>query len=93
MTTSRLVRFGLLVAVGLILLIAPILASASFFDLVFETVSFGIYASIGGLIIARHDGHLSGWLLTLVGLMVAFIAAVTYLVEPSAFLALWAGFR
>lgn len=89
MTTSRLVRFGLLVAVGLILLIAPILASASFFDLVFETVSFGIYASIGGLIIARHDGHLSGWLLTLVGLMVAFIAAVTYLVEPSAFLALW----
>ncbi len=89
MTPSRLVRFGLLVVGGLVLLAAPVVASAGVVELAFEAVSFIVYASLGGLIIARRDGHITGWLLTLVGLMLVFIASVTYLAGPSAFLAMW----
>jgi len=89
MTPSRLVRFGLLVLVGIVLLAAPVVASVSPLVLVFEAASFIVYASFGGLIIARRDGHVTGWLLTLIGLTLAFIASVTYVAGSSAFLTAW----
>ena len=89
MKPSRLLRFGLLVLGGLVLLAAPVVASVFVPDLVFEAGSFMVYASLGGLIIARRDGHITGWLLTLIGLLLVFIASVTYLAGPSAFLTQW----
>ncbi len=89
MTLSRLLRFGLLIASGLVLLVAPIVVSAVVPDLWFEGASFVVYAFVGGLIIVRRDGHITGWLLTLVGLMLVFIGSVTQSAGPSAFLAKW----
>lgn len=77
MTTSRLIRYGLLVVIGMGLSVAPVLASASFLNIVFEAVSFVVYVTLGGLIIARREGHITGWLLTLIGLFLVFIASVT----------------
>ncbi len=74
---------------GLVLLVAPVVASVVVPDLAFEAVSFIVYASLGGLIIARRDGHITGWLLTLVGVTLVFIASVTYVAGASAFLSQW----
>lgn len=89
MTTSRLIRFGLLVFLGLDLLVPPLLASVAFSDIVPEAAAFVIYAFPAGLIIARRDGHMTGWLLVLIGLLLVFIACVTYTFDPSELLPQW----
>lgn len=89
MTTSRLIRFGLLVFLGLGLLVPPLLASVAFSDIVPEAAAFAIYAFPAGLIIARRDGHMTGWLLVLIGLLLVFIACVTYTFDPSELLPQW----
>lgn len=89
MTTSRLIRFGLLVFLGLGLLVPPLLASVAFSDIVPEAAAFVIYAFPAGLIIARRDGHMTGWLLVLIGLLLVFIACVTYTFDPSELLPQW----
>lgn len=61
--------FSALVAPGVALLVARLVAGDSPIpDLVLAAVSFFVYAAIGGLIIARRDGHPTGWLLLLIGL-------------------------
>ena len=79
---SRWAVFGVLVVAGVALVVAPMadgLSSASDDPgaLVASLVSYFVYASVAGLIIARRDGHPTGWLLLLVGLTIVFASAFT----------------
>lgn len=79
---SRWAVFGVLVLAGVALVVAPMadgLSSASDDPgaLVTSLVSYFVYAGVGGLIIARRDGHPTGWLLVLIGLTIVFVNAFT----------------
>lgn len=52
-------------------------------------VGFSIYAAIGGLIVFRRDGHLTGWLLTLTGLAVISASELPFFPGLSPFGAAW----
>jgi hypothetical protein len=68
---ARIILFGLVVVAGLVVAIAPALTEDQRLDgSVPVLLAFGIYAAIGGLIVFRRDGHLTGWLLALTGLAV-----------------------
>lgn len=70
---TRWLGFGTIVALGLALLIAQVIGTDAVpTDPIIVGVAFGIYSYFGGLIIARRDGHLTGWLLTLSGLVIVF---------------------
>lgn len=70
-TMSRVVGFGALVAFGFSLSVVPMLTGAGVADPAIAAVGFAAYATVGGLIVFRRDGHLTGWLLTMLGLAVA----------------------
>lgn len=71
---KRLGRWALLT----LLIMAPValsvvqltLGDRALADDLLAAVSFLIYASVGGLIVIRRDGHPTGWLLILIGLAV-----------------------
>jgi hypothetical protein len=82
--------FGLIVGAGLVVAIAPALASPDRVDdSVLALVGFGMYAAVGGLIIFRRDGHLTGWLLSLTGLSVIAASELPYFPGLSTFGAAW----
>ena len=53
------------------------------------TFGFLIYAAVGGLIVIRRDGHLTGWLLISIGLAVLFADGLAGLPAVSPLLADW----
>jgi hypothetical protein len=87
----RRLKFSLLLLAGAYVLVAQVIGGRLVVDSILAGVAFGVYAAIGGLIVFRHDGHLTGWLLTLVGLAVMFADAVGYLPGVSETLSLWVG--
>jgi fumarate reductase subunit D len=68
----RLLKFSILVAMGTALLVAQLTTSRPAADIVLGGVAFLVYTAIGGVIIFRHDGHLTGWLLSVLGLTIVF---------------------
>lgn len=89
---TRWFGFGLIVAVGFTLVAGQMFnADTQLFDPLIPGVAFGIYASLGALIIAKRDGHLTGWLLTLSGLAIVIADGFGRLPFVGAELALWVG--
>jgi vacuolar-type H+-ATPase subunit I/STV1 len=68
----RWIVFTLLVLAGLSFLVATVVGGSFTSDGLPAGVSFVISTGTGGLIIARRDGHATGWLLVLVGLTIVF---------------------
>lgn len=91
--TSRWIAFGLLVLAGVALVVAPLADGFTSDDdliaLITSLISLLVYAGVGGLIIARRDGHPTGWLLVLIGLMIMFANAFTDFPGASPWLAQW----
>jgi hypothetical protein len=87
---TRIALFGLVVAAGIVVSIGPAVTQPDRFDdTILALVGFGVYAAIGGLIVFRRDGHLTGWLLTLVGLAVVTASELPYWGVLSDFTAAW----
>lgn len=72
----RRLGFGALVACGLSLIVVPMLTGAGFADPGIAAIGFVAYATVGGLIIFRRDGHLTGWLLAVLGLALTFVDGI-----------------
>lgn len=75
----RKVVLALYALVGAYLITAQALAGRPWLDLFFSTLTLGAYGFVAGLIILRRDGHLTGWLLATLGLVLAFADASPYL--------------
>jgi hypothetical protein len=87
---TRVVLFGLILLAGLVVSIAPVLtAPERVDDSVLALIGFGMYAAIGGLIVFRRDGHLTGWLLALTGLAVVWASEFPFFPGLSTFGAAW----
>jgi hypothetical protein len=48
-------------------------------DILLSAIGFAASALVGGLIIARRDGHLTGWLVMLLGLAILFADGFSYI--------------
>ncbi len=70
---ARWLGFGSIVAAGFAVVGGQLLGSdVVVSEPIVDGVAFVVYACLGGLIIARRDGYLTGWLLTLSGLAIVF---------------------
>ena len=78
----------ILVAAGLALLAAQV-AGRPGGDVLLACIAFTIYAAMGGLIIFRHDGHLTGWLLSSLGLAIVLADGIYSILGPSDVFAQW----
>ena len=87
----RRILFGLIVLAGVYLLGLQLTGGLPVGDVVLSALGFAIYAVAAGLIVFRHDGHLTGWLLSLLGLLLVFADASPYLPGASDNIAVWAG--
>jgi hypothetical protein len=67
----RLLKFAIIVAAGATLLVAQLTGRLTI-DVLLACIAFTVYTALGGLIIFRHDGHITGWLLSLLGLTIVF---------------------
>lgn len=72
MTAVRWLVFSALVLTGLAIVITPVMAGDFTSDAVVAGVGFVVASSLGGVIIARRDGHPTGWLLTSIGVAIVF---------------------
>ena len=89
---TRIAPFGLIVAAGIAVSIGPALTQPDRVDDgILSLIGFSIYAAIGGLIVFRRDGHLTGWLLALTGLSVITASELKYFPGMSTFGAAWYG--
>ncbi len=87
---ARILLFGLIVGLGVVVSMGPVLTSPDRLDDgTLALVGFAIYAAIGGLIVLRRDGHLTGWLLTLVGLAVITASELPYFPGMTTFGSAW----
>ncbi len=87
---ARWALLGLLVLAGLgISFLQLILSDRPFADATLAAFGFLIYASIGGLIVIRRNGHLTGWLLIWVGLAVLWADGLIGLPGVSSLFAAW----
>ena len=87
---ARILVFGLIVGAGIVVAVGPAVASSDRFDdSILALVGFGVYAAVGGLIVFRRDGHLTGWLLTVVGLAVITASELPFFPGMSEFGAAW----
>ena len=89
---NRLARWallGLLVVAGLGLSVVQLTLGDRPADASFAAFGFLIYVAIGGLIVIRRDGHLTGWLLILIGLAVLWADALIGVPGVSPLFAAW----
>ena len=89
---NRLARWallGFLVVAGLGLSVAQLTLGDRPEDATFAAFGFLIYVAIGGLIVIRRDGHLTGWLLILIGLAVLWADALIGVPAVSPLFAAW----
>ena len=89
---NRLARWallGLLVVAGLGLSVVQLTLGERPADASFAAFGFLIYVAIGGLIVIRRDGHLTGWLLILIGLAVLWADALIGVPGVSPLFAAW----
>ncbi len=84
----RLLKFAILVAAGAALLVAQLPVRPGV-DVLLACLAFSIYAAMGGLIIFRHDGHLTGWLLTSLGLAIVLADGIYLIPGLPVTLAQW----
>jgi hypothetical protein len=63
----RRIVFGLLVGFGLTIVASYAAGGMPPGDLVLALLAFTTYCAVGGLIVFRRDGHLTGWLLLALG--------------------------
>jgi hypothetical protein len=89
MRPRRWLAFSGLVLIGLGLLIAPALAGNFSIDGALVGVGFAVAAAMGGLIVARRDGHLTGWLLLGLGVAIVFANGFALLPGISDVLVAW----
>ena len=86
---ARWVLLGLLVVAGLGLSVVQLTLGDRPEDATFAAFGFLIYVAIGGLIVIRRDGHLTGWLLILIGLAVLWADALIGVPAVSPLFAAW----
>jgi len=89
---NRLARWallGLLVVAGLGLSVVQLTLGDRPEDATFAAFGFLIYVAIGGLIVIRREGHLTGWLLILIGLAVLWADALIGVPGVSRLFAAW----
>jgi hypothetical protein len=86
---ARWVLLGLLVVAGLGLSVVQLTLGDRPADASFAAFGFLIYVAIGGLIVIRRDGHLTGWLLILIGLAVLWADGLIGLPGVSPLFAAW----
>jgi hypothetical protein len=81
-------KFAILVAAGTALLVAQLTGRPAG-DVVLACVAFLVYVAMGGLIIFRHDGHLTGWLLSSLGLAIVLADGIYSIAGLPATFAQW----
>lgn len=87
---ARWALLGLPIAAALGLSIVQLtLGDRALADDSLAAFGFLIYAAVGGLIVMRRDGHLTGWLLISIGLAVLFADGLAGLPAVSPLLADW----
>jgi hypothetical protein len=86
---ARWALLGVLVVAGLGLSVVQLALGDRAADASLAAFGFLIYAAIGGLIVIRRDGHLTGWLLILIGLAVLWADALVGVPGVSALFAAW----
>ncbi len=74
----RRFAFGLICITGALLLWVQLAGAIPAADVFLAGLGFGIYAVTGGMIVFRRDGHLTGWLLSVIGLLLVFADASPY---------------
>ncbi len=87
----RRVVFGLFALVGVYLTAAQIAAGRPWFDVLLSVGALAVYWFFAALIVFRRDGHATGWLLALLGLLLAFDEAVAFLDRVGESWATWFG--
>ena len=91
-TARRWVLFAIPVVSVIALLVARMtLGNGPIADVSLAIVGFAIYAAIGGLIIARRNGHPTGWLLLLIGLAVVVADGFAFIPGVSPTFVDWVG--
>ena len=75
---KRRLGFGLIVAAGVVLVAGPVVAGTYDVDALSTAVALVFYLAVGGLIIARRDGHLTGWLLASSGVAIVFVEGIVH---------------
>lgn len=78
-------------SLGLVIAIGPALGGEFIADTAVAALGFVVSAATGGLIIFRRQGHLTGWLLVLVGLAIVFANNFWLLTGVTDELAAWVG--
>ena len=87
---ARWALLGFLIAAGLGLSVVQLtMGDRALADDSLASFGFLIYAAVGGLIVIRRDGHLTGWLLISIGLAVLFADGLAGLPAVSPLLADW----
>lgn len=72
MKPVRWLVFSGLILAGLAIVITPVMAGSFTSDAVIAGAGFLVASSLGGVIIARRDGHPTGWMLTSIGVAIVF---------------------
>jgi hypothetical protein len=85
----RWVPFSLIVLAQAFLLISQIAGGRPFGDVVLGVIGFVVYVLVSWLIIARREGHPTGWLLLLTGLAVLFADGFSYVPGVSSLVIDW----
>jgi hypothetical protein len=84
-------KSGLFALLALLALAVLIIRGFIGLDTIDATISFLVYAGVGGLIIVRRDGHTTGWLLVLLGLTLVFVNGISYAPDVSPSVVTWVG--
>jgi hypothetical protein len=87
----RRIGYGLLIVFGSVLVVGQIANHAALGDIVPATFGFVAYSTVGGLIIFRRDGHITGWLLVLLGVTVTMADGIGRQSWASPELSAWVG--
>lgn len=87
----RRVTFGIVLLAGAYLVAVQVAADRPWSDVALSAIALTAYCLISGLIVFRRNGHLTGWLLAVLGLVLVFGDASPYLPGVSETWATWIG--